>query len=261
MTTPSSPARTIAGDSWQSSWPWAWGSLPWPCRRSRHWRHSSIPGGKRTRRASGSASLPWPPCRDGPPQRCPVIADRSDAWNRYPDEAIGAIFLCRAEEQRGSRLAIDLPAQRRLRLLRSGEEEFLLPFARRIVRSARPPTRSEEHQPAGPRFVGGRNPRRHGGLGEVQKFQDGTSQKSSRRERSLHHAILAPLVRSTHRPLNLPGQLVPAAHCRRPGVEVRRPTTIAFTLVVQAITGLVLWMYYSAGRKARGRASTTCNIK
>ena len=39
------------------------------------------------------------------------------------------------------------------------------------------------------------------------------------------------------------------------------PTTIAFALVVQAITGLVLWMYYSAGRKARGRASTTCNIR
>ncbi len=28
------------------------------------------------------------------------------------------------------------------------------------------------------------------------------------------------------------------------------PTTIAFTFVVQAITGLVLWMYYSAGRKS-----------
>ena len=28
------------------------------------------------------------------------------------------------------------------------------------------------------------------------------------------------------------------------------PTTIAFTLVVQAITGLALWMYYSAGRRS-----------
>jgi Rieske Fe-S protein len=34
----------------------------------------------------------------GPPQRCPVIADRSDAWNGYPGEAIGAIFLCRNDK-------------------------------------------------------------------------------------------------------------------------------------------------------------------
>ena len=31
--------------------------------------------------------------RRRPPQRCPVIADRADAWNRYPDEAVGAVFL------------------------------------------------------------------------------------------------------------------------------------------------------------------------
>ncbi len=29
----------------------------------------------------------------GAPQRCPVIADRSDAWNCYPAEAVGAVFL------------------------------------------------------------------------------------------------------------------------------------------------------------------------
>ena len=32
------------------------------------------------------------------PQRCSVIADRSDAWNRYPDEAVGAVFLCRGKD-------------------------------------------------------------------------------------------------------------------------------------------------------------------
>lgn len=31
----------------------------------------------------------------GPPQRFPVIADRTDAWNRYPAEPIGAVFLRR----------------------------------------------------------------------------------------------------------------------------------------------------------------------
>jgi menaquinol-cytochrome c reductase iron-sulfur subunit len=35
----------------------------------------------------------------GPPQRYPVIADRSDAWNGYPGEAVGAVFLCRINEQ------------------------------------------------------------------------------------------------------------------------------------------------------------------
>ena len=37
------------------------------------------------------------------------------------------------------------------------------------------------------------------------------------------------------------------------------PATIAFTFVVQAITGLVIWMYYSPGAKARGKAFTICN--
>ena len=36
----------------------------------------------------------------GPPQRCPVIADRSDAWNGYPAEAVGAIFLCQVSDDK-----------------------------------------------------------------------------------------------------------------------------------------------------------------
>jgi menaquinol-cytochrome c reductase iron-sulfur subunit len=32
---------------------------------------------------------------DGTPQKVSVIADRTDAWNRYPREAIGAVFLRR----------------------------------------------------------------------------------------------------------------------------------------------------------------------
>jgi nitrite reductase/ring-hydroxylating ferredoxin subunit len=41
-------------------------------------------------RAAALAALP-----DGKPERVPIIADRSDAWNNYPAEAIGAVFLCR----------------------------------------------------------------------------------------------------------------------------------------------------------------------
>jgi len=57
------------------------------------WRQKS-PSGNWIRVASTTA-LP----DDGSPQRCPVISDRSDAWNRYPDEAIGAVFLCRGKDK------------------------------------------------------------------------------------------------------------------------------------------------------------------
>ena len=35
----------------------------------------------------------------GPPQSFPVIADRTDAWNRFPAEPIGTVFLRRVSEQ------------------------------------------------------------------------------------------------------------------------------------------------------------------
>lgn len=40
------------------------------------------------------ASLDMLP-EDGTPQRVPVIAERTDAWNRFPAEPIGAVFLRR----------------------------------------------------------------------------------------------------------------------------------------------------------------------
>jgi nitrite reductase/ring-hydroxylating ferredoxin subunit len=44
-------------------------------------------------RAASLAALP-----EGKPERCPIIADRTDAWNSYPAEPIGAIFLCRGKD-------------------------------------------------------------------------------------------------------------------------------------------------------------------
>lgn len=35
---------------------------------------------------------------DGTPQKVPVVADRTDAWNTYPAEPIGAVFLRRVGE-------------------------------------------------------------------------------------------------------------------------------------------------------------------
>jgi Rieske Fe-S protein len=57
------------------------------------WRQKSETG--KLVRVASLAALPL----GGPPQRCPVIADRSDAWNGYPAEAVGAIFLCRVGDQ------------------------------------------------------------------------------------------------------------------------------------------------------------------
>lgn len=34
---------------------------------------------------------------DGVPRQFPVIADRQDAWNRFPNEAIGAVYLRRKQ--------------------------------------------------------------------------------------------------------------------------------------------------------------------
>ena len=36
---------------------------------------------------------------DGTPRKFPIIADRIDAWNRFPNEPIGAVFLRRTGEK------------------------------------------------------------------------------------------------------------------------------------------------------------------
>jgi len=41
------------------------------------------------------AALP----EDGTPRKFPVIADRSDAWNRFPREPVGAVYLRRVGKQ------------------------------------------------------------------------------------------------------------------------------------------------------------------
>lgn len=57
------------------------------------WRQKSQAG--ELVRVASLTSLPV----GGVPQRFPVIADRSDAWNRYPAEPIGAVFLRRIGEK------------------------------------------------------------------------------------------------------------------------------------------------------------------
>ncbi len=58
------------------------------------WRQKSETGN--WVRVASKAAVPL----GAPPQRCPVVADRADAWNGYPDEAIGAIFLCQVSDDK-----------------------------------------------------------------------------------------------------------------------------------------------------------------
>ncbi len=46
---------------------------------------------------------------DGSPQKFPVIADRTDAWNFFPNEPIGAVYLRRAGKDRVEALQVVCP--------------------------------------------------------------------------------------------------------------------------------------------------------
>ncbi len=51
------------------------------------------------------ATLP----EDGTPRKFPVIADRTDAWNRFPNEPIGAVFLRRVGKDKVRALHVVCP--------------------------------------------------------------------------------------------------------------------------------------------------------
>ena len=46
---------------------------------------------------------------DGQPRKFPVIADRSDAWNRYPQVPVGAVYLRRTGPQQVEALNVICP--------------------------------------------------------------------------------------------------------------------------------------------------------
>jgi len=46
---------------------------------------------------------------DGTPRRFPVVMDRTDAWNRYPNEPVGAVFLRRLQDGRVKALNVVCP--------------------------------------------------------------------------------------------------------------------------------------------------------
>ncbi len=58
--------------------------------------------------AAGGAEAPYIPVtsldslpEDGSPQKFTVRADRADAWSRFPDQVIGAVFLRRLPDEEG----------------------------------------------------------------------------------------------------------------------------------------------------------------
>jgi menaquinol-cytochrome c reductase iron-sulfur subunit len=62
-----------------------------PLRRRTKEAHDGSEQPGRLLRVATLAAVP----DDGLPRQFPVIADRQDAWTRYPDEAIGAVYLRR----------------------------------------------------------------------------------------------------------------------------------------------------------------------
>jgi Rieske Fe-S protein len=56
-------------------------------------------------RLTNLAALP----EDGTPQKFPVVADRTDAWNFFPNEPIGAVYLCRTGKDKVEALQVVCP--------------------------------------------------------------------------------------------------------------------------------------------------------
>jgi menaquinol-cytochrome c reductase iron-sulfur subunit len=84
-------------------------------------------GGGRFLRVTTLEALP----EDGTPQRFPVVADRTDAWNYYPSGPIGAVFLRRTGDPKDPVLALHVVCPHAgcyLQYRHSGEGgEFLCP--------------------------------------------------------------------------------------------------------------------------------------
>jgi len=62
-------------------------------------------GGKQRLKVTNLESLP----NDGIPRKFAIIASRSDAWNRYPEAPVGAVYLRRTGEQTVEALNVVCP--------------------------------------------------------------------------------------------------------------------------------------------------------
>ena len=62
-------------------------------------------GGAQKIKVTTLDSLP----KDGSPRKFPIIASRTDAWNRFPDAPIGAVYLRRTGEKTAEALNVVCP--------------------------------------------------------------------------------------------------------------------------------------------------------
>lgn len=64
---------------------------------------------------------------DGQPRKFPVVADRSDAWNRFPQVPIGAVYLRRTGPQKVEALNVICPHAGCAVDFQSGQGAYLCP--------------------------------------------------------------------------------------------------------------------------------------
>ena len=81
-----------------------------PLRKRRPAGQSAAQGASEEGGLRRVASLDAVP-EDGTPQMFPVIADRTDAWNRFPNEPIGAVFLRRTGKDQVEAIQVVCPHQ------------------------------------------------------------------------------------------------------------------------------------------------------
>ena len=136
------------------------------------WRQKATSG--KWVRAASLDSLP-----EGQPQRCPIVADRTDAWNSFPAEPIGAVFLCRGKDNKVLALQSICPHNGGCVSFNAAEELLPMSVARRDFRSPGPPRWSEQHQPPRPRYALDVEVRDGGEVWvKYETFRDGVAEKS-----------------------------------------------------------------------------------
>ena len=105
---------------------------------------------------------------DGSPRKFPVIAQRTDAWSRFPDEPVGMVFLRRLGKGQVEALQVVCPHAGCHIDFDQKEQPVLLSLSRRSVRHFRQAARPGAFaQPSRHGRPSGRGPQRRRGLGQV----------------------------------------------------------------------------------------------
>ena len=200
-------------------------------------REKSAAGG--FRRLTSLDVLP----EDGSPRKFPVFAQRSDAWNTFPNEAVGAVFIRRVGGGQVEAMQVVCPHAGCFVAFDPQSNGFSCP-----CHAARFDISGKRLDPAGspsPRDLDTLQTKIRNGtevLGQVREFPH----RHSGEGRRIMNALLSWIDERTE-----------LCSCTRdwlgrpvaggPAWRNVWPATIAFMFFTQAVTGIVLWMYYSPG--------------